>query len=181
MIPNKVGTQLDGYTLWYDGSISIDPSCLTAYLTTPNVFVTHLTPEVIQYNQFTTDVYQIKEELDLDKIRNDVWTIPDEYQKLDVREYAFARLAVECSKNKWTEEVASIYVDRVEEELERYEQFDYLDVLKLMVYIVDTFKQTNSVWGVGRGSSVSSYLLYLFEVHDIDSVKYDLFISDFLK
>jgi DNA polymerase III alpha subunit len=50
-----------------------------------------------------------------------------------------------------------------------------------MVYVIDTFKKNNVIWGVGRGSSVSSYILYLLEVHDVDSVMYDLDFNEFLR
>jgi DNA polymerase III alpha subunit len=39
----------------------------------------------------------------------------------------------------------------------------------------------NIVWGVGRGSSCSSYLLYLLGLHEVDVVKYDVDISDFIR
>jgi len=42
-------------------------------------------------------------------------------------------------------------------------------------------RKNNLVWGVGRGSSVSSYLLYLIGVHKVDSYKYRLDIKEFLK
>jgi DNA polymerase III alpha subunit len=37
------------------------------------------------------------------------------------------------------------------------------------------------VWGVGRGSSVASYVLFLIGIHKIDSLYYDLPIDEFLK
>jgi len=37
------------------------------------------------------------------------------------------------------------------------------------------------IWGVGRGSSVASYVLYLLDVHRIDSMFYDLDPSEFLR
>ena len=42
-------------------------------------------------------------------------------------------------------------------------------------------RKNNIVWGVGRGSSVSSYVLFLMGVHKVDSMKYNLDIKDFLK
>jgi DNA polymerase III alpha subunit len=54
-------------------------------------------------------------------------------------------------------------------------------VLKAMKYLVDTFRENNIVWGVGRGSSVASYALYLIGVHKVDSVKYELPITEFFK
>jgi len=47
--------------------------------------------------------------------------------------------------------------------------------------MVDTFRKNNVVWGVGRGSSVSSYVLYLLGVHRVDSIKYKLNINEFLR
>jgi DNA polymerase III alpha subunit len=37
------------------------------------------------------------------------------------------------------------------------------------------------IWGVGRGSSVASYVLYLLGVHRIDSMYYELNPEEFLR
>jgi len=70
---------------------------------------------------------------------------------------------------------------RVEEELVLYRKYNVLNVLKFLVYLIETMRDNNIVWGVGRGSSVSSYVLYLLGVHKVDSIKYGLDITDFLK
>jgi DNA polymerase III alpha subunit len=54
-------------------------------------------------------------------------------------------------------------------------------VLKFLKYLVDVCNTNNIVLGVGRGSSVASYCLYLLGVHCIDSIKYELDIKEFLK
>jgi DNA polymerase III alpha subunit len=56
-----------------------------------------------------------------------------------------------------------------------------LDLLRYLKYLVDTMRSKNILWGVGRGSSVASYCLYLLGIHKVDSVKYDLDIKEFLK
>jgi len=71
--------------------------------------------------------------------------------------------------------------DRVSEELELFIQHNMMDLLYYLKYLVDTMRENNIVWGVGRGSSVASYVLYLIGVHKIDSIKYDLDIKEFLK
>jgi len=71
--------------------------------------------------------------------------------------------------------------DRVNRELELYIKHGLYDVLHVMKYIVDTLRENNIVWGVGRGSSVASYVLYLIGVHKIDSIKYNLPIEEFFK
>jgi len=50
-----------------------------------------------------------------------------------------------------------------------------------MKYVVDTLRSNSIVWGVGRGSSVASYVLFIIGVHKIDSVKYKLAINEFFK
>jgi len=70
---------------------------------------------------------------------------------------------------------------RVTQELELYIKHKMYDVLHVMKYIVDTLRANNVVWGVGRGSSVASYVLYLIGVHKVDSIKYNLPIEEFFK
>lgn len=70
---------------------------------------------------------------------------------------------------------------RVDDELTLFIQHGMFDLLFYLKYLVDTMRQNNIVWGVGRGSSVASYVLYLIGVHKIDSIKYDLDIKEFLK
>ena len=71
--------------------------------------------------------------------------------------------------------------NRVSQELELFIQHGMLDLLFYLKYLVDTMRQNNIVWGVGRGSSVASYVLFLLGVHKIDSIKYNLDIHEFLK
>jgi DNA polymerase III alpha subunit len=71
--------------------------------------------------------------------------------------------------------------DRVNEELELFIQHGMLEVLFYLKYLVDTMRENKIVWGVGRGSSVASYVLFLLGVHKIDSIKYNLDIKEFLK
>ena len=96
------------------------------------------------------------------------WFIPSEYKNMDIEAF----LIDQCPKQNY---------DRLIKELELYKKQDMIPVLKTMKYIVDTLRSHNIVWGVGRGSSVSSYVLYLIGVHKIDSVKYNLPIEEFFK
>jgi DNA polymerase III alpha subunit len=96
------------------------------------------------------------------------WFIPQEYKDLDIEEF----LVNQCPEENYS---------RLVEELELYKQNNFLPVLKTVKYIVDTLRSNNVVWGVGRGSSVASYVLFLLGVHKIDSVKYNLPIEEFFK
>jgi DNA polymerase III alpha subunit len=70
---------------------------------------------------------------------------------------------------------------RVDQELELFIKNGMYDLLHVMKYVVDTLRENNIVWGVGRGSSVASYVLHLIGVHKIDSIKYNIPIEEFFK
>lgn len=96
------------------------------------------------------------------------WFMPAEYKTMDIESY----LVHVCPKQNY---------DRLITELQEYRARNMLDLLRWLKYFVDTCRNNNLVWGVGRGSSVASYTLYLLGVHKIDSVKYKLDIREFFK
>ncbi len=96
------------------------------------------------------------------------WFIPDEYKNMDIESF----LVDNCPKENY---------NRLLEELSLYKKNDMMPVLNTVKYIVDTLRKNSIVWGVGRGSSVASYILFLIGVHKIDSVKYKLPINEFFK
>jgi DNA polymerase III alpha subunit len=99
----------------------------------------------------------------------DNWFMPEEYKNFEIVGFLLEQTSNEEQ------------YQRVVQELELFYQYGMIDLLKYLKYLVDTMKSNNIVWGVGRGSSVSSYVLFLIGVHRIDSIKYNLDIHEFLK
>ena len=97
------------------------------------------------------------------------WLMPEDYKNLDIAGWVLDQ----CNTQE--------ELQRVGQELILYQERDLLNLLRYMKYLVDTLSSHNIVWGVGRGSSVSSYVLYLIGVHKINSLYYDLDVSEFLK
>ena len=97
------------------------------------------------------------------------WHMPDEYKQLDVAKYILDRCKSDAE------------LQRVGDELLLYMERDLFDLLKYLVYLVDTMREKDIIWGVGRGSSVASYVLYLIGVHRVDSMYYDLDVREFLR
>lgn len=97
------------------------------------------------------------------------WYIPDEYKNFDIEKYLKSLCISNTERN------------RVDLELELFKKNNMIPLLKFLKYLVDKMRQHNILWGVGRGSSVASYCLYLLGIHKIDSIKYDLDINEFLK
>lgn len=108
-----------------------------------------------------------KDEFDQQNQKN--WFMPEEYHTLDIEQW----LINQCTNSN--EHI------RVAKELQLFRQNKMINVLKYLKYLVDTMRKNNIVWGVGRGSSVASYCLYLIGVHKVDSIKYELDIKEFLK
>jgi DNA polymerase III alpha subunit len=106
-----------------------------------------------------------------DRVCQSEWFMPDEYK---VSNTVLKHKLLKMCKTSEEEE-------RVLEEYNEFEQREMLDLLKYMIYLVNFMRENNIVWGVGRGSSVASYILYLIGVHRIDSIKYNLDWHEFLR
>ena len=120
-------------------------------------------------SEFDIESLQILSENDFDRINT--YLIPEHYKSLDVEEYV----------RKLVEDGDPDQIGRVEMELTEFKTRNLFPVLKVLIYIIDTMRKNNLVWGIGRGSSVASYVLYLIGVHKVDSLKYNLDIKEFLK
>ena len=95
------------------------------------------------------------------------WFMPDEYKNFDILAYILGK----CTN--------SIEQSRVLDEYQEYERHNMIDLLRWCKYFVDTCINNDIIWGVGRGSSVASYILYLIGVHRINSLKYNLDWKEF--
>lgn len=172
----KHGSHLGDRILWFDGSMTVEPSSLLEFMR-PNteLFVTAVTPDVASYNLLADRPIGVKSILDISTIRPEDWEIPTNYLNMDLDEFFDQKL------NEWSGLERERRALRVQQELAGFRRIEQEIVLKLMVYIVDTLIEHDCVWGIGRGSSVSCFLLYLIGVHDIDSVEFDLSFTDFIK
>lgn len=174
-------TELTGRTLWYDGDSTVSVDVLMCSIlngkSTHGLYVEELTPDVIQYNKNVLKSEQIGVKEDLRPLSYD-WDIPEEYKSLDVVEYVTTKLMESIAP---TDAELGYRIARVADELNLYEKLDLMDVLRTLIFVINTLIENNVVWGVGRGSSVASYVLYLIGVHDVDSFKYGLNIEEFLR
>lgn len=123
-------------------------------------------PTFIQYDKYAQEHMSVEE---FDHRNQQHWFMPEEYKHLDI-----AKLVLDlCS----TEEE----LQRVGEELLLYQERNLFDLLRYLKYLVDVMQHNRMIWGVGRGSSVASYVLYLLGVHRIDSMFYELDPKEFLR
>ena len=121
------------------------------------------TPELIKYNSLNLSVEQF------DDINQSNWLMPEKYKSMDIAQYVLEQCKGEAE------------LQRAGEELLLFQERDMFVLLRYLKYLVDTMRENNIVWGVGRGSSVASFVLFLLGVHRINSLYYDLSITEFLK
>ena len=122
-------------------------------------------PELTKYISLDVD------QKDFDGALQSEWFMPDEYKTLDIDAFLLGKIGSKLTK-EW---------GRCLEELEAFRERDMENLLRYMIYLVDFMRENGIVWGVGRGSSVASYVLYLIGVHRINSIQYDLDWREFLR
>jgi len=97
------------------------------------------------------------------------WHIPKEYKTFDIASHVLSLCKKEAE------------LQRCGAELLLYQERDLFNLLRYLKYLVDVMREKNIIWGVGRGSSVASYVLFKLGVHRIDSLYYNLDIGEFLR
>ena len=101
--------------------------------------------------------------------KQQTWHMPQSYKDMDIAEYILNLCETDAE------------LQRCGEELLLYQQHDLFNLLRYLKYLVDVMKENHVIWGVGRGSSTASYILYKMGVHRIDSLFYNLSITEFLR
>jgi len=97
------------------------------------------------------------------------WHMPEKYKQLDIAAHILGLCDNEAE------------LQRCGSELLLYQERDLFNLLRYLKYLVDTMLANHIIWGVGRGSSVSSFVLYKLGVHRINSLYYNLEVSEFLR
>jgi DNA polymerase III alpha subunit len=120
-------------------------------------------PDLIEY-AFTDMTVE-----EFDAVNQNSWHMPEEYRHMDIAEYILSLCDSDAK------------LQRCGEELLLFQERNLFDLLRYLKYLVDTLRANNMIWGVGRGSSVASYVLYLLGIHRIDSMFYDLDAREFLR
>ena len=156
-----VNMLMRGHSMQVDGML-VDP---TVDLETSALILENV-PKIVKYNQLALQAVTVEE---FDHSNQSNWLMPDQYKNLDIAEHVLNLCQSEAE------------LQRVGEELLLYQARDLFDLLRYLKFLVDIMRQNNLIWGVGRGSSVASYVLYLLGVHRIDSLYYNLDIAEFLR
>jgi DNA polymerase-3 subunit alpha len=97
------------------------------------------------------------------------WFMPKEYIDFDIAKWVLEQCEGDAE------------LQRAGKELMAFQERNLLPLLNFMYYLVQTMRKNNIVWGVGRGSSVSSFVLYKIGINRINPIYYSLDFSEFLR
>lgn len=173
-------TQLTDRQLWHDGTTVITPDQVMDALTLfgTGFSVTEMTPDIQQYNAVTPKVDAIKVKTQNADILSQ-WVIPEEFQRIGVNQACIE--GFQLRHPNIPEDEQNARYERLVQELHLYRDMNLLPIVRAIIYVINTLSRNNVVWGLGRGSSVSSYVLFLLGLHEVDSFAYDLDVSEFLR
>ena len=161
MIKDKFGQYV------YNSNDLIDIIMQGIDITKNNILVsdvnTTYAKNLVQYSEPTCTIKEY------DQKNQDNWYMPNEYKQLDIAKHVLSL----CTTQE--------ELQRCGTELLMYQDRNLFNLLRYLKYLVDVMKENNIIWGVGRGSSVSSYILYKMEVHKVDSMFYNLDVGEFLR
>lgn len=161
----------------FDQLIFSEDDICELYMKTPNIKIKKMFVDSNITNSLDLDNFPKLETytfpdislIKFDSINQESWLMPHDYKEFDIAKYVLEKCNSESE------------LQRAGQELLLYQERNMFPLLRYLKYLVDTMRKNNIVWGVGRGSSVSSFVLFLIGVHRINSLHYDLNINEFLK
>ena len=170
-------TQLKNRILWYDGTSQVDPDLIPDLMVNglplENICITHHNSDSLQFNTLSED-YQLNQKSS-NKDFDFSWKIPTEYQNINLEEILEETCIEYCYLNKLDHH---LYYERLYAELKEIKNRHIEPLFKTIFYLINTLYETQ-VFGIGRGSSCASLVLFLLGLHKIDPVKYDISMEEF--
>ena len=97
------------------------------------------------------------------------WLTPEPFASIDVLDWCISQCSTEQE------------IQRVKMEISEMQQRNMISLVRHLIYCVDIWRKSGIVWGVGRGSSVCSFVLFLVGINRINPLEYDLDLREWLK
>lgn len=170
--------------MWVDGSSSHNSNDLANMFLNlqemdwDKLFVSEIDKDVKKFNAIADKKFKIKYKIDSIIPQ---YTIPEKYLSIDIFNYACKKLLKHVEEYSFDDIEIENRIDRIHKEMDAISECGMTELFQGVIYIIDEFEKNGVVWGTGRGSSCSSYILYLIGLHEVDSVLYDLDHRDFFR
>lgn len=179
-----IKSELKDRNLRFDGISEIKPDQLARF------FLLGVPPEKLRIDGDISEVSDFNHQVgELDQLRpihyddsivlDMSWQLPEEYQKLDLSEYMANTFEIHLTTGTFDKNYMNTGIARIIHELNEVEKRGMTEFMRTVIYIIDQLREKNVVWGVGRGSSCASYLLFLIGLHVVDCVIMDVPLEEF--
>lgn len=172
-------TELSDRTLWYDGVCEVDsrqvPDLLLLGTPVQQLIVRHPDSDIDQFNTLSDEI--IQSDRQSPPILDYAWRLPAHIMSLDLTELCSERLEVYLAARPHLR--ADSYISRLRVELQEISNRNLDHTIRAVIYVLQTMRAAGKVWGVGRGSSCASLVLFLLELHSVDPVLYSISHTEF--
>lgn len=169
--------------LRFDGVTVVSPSEVTQYLllglNPKDLRVTELNLDIENFNLNVIQEERLNLNVDEVTITNE-WLLDQKYLDLDVDQYVIQKFEEKLSTLSYSDVELGAAISRISLELEEFKKNGMLNLIRAIIFVLDTFKARDQIFGVGRGSSCASYVLFLLGLHLVDPIKYDIPLTEFL-
>lgn len=138
------------------------------------------TPDVATFNANVNDTEKLRE-FGIEPMNFQYgWQIPPEFLSLDVEEHVQTVFGERFSTFGYDPAQEEAAFNRVAQELGEFRRRGLEDLLRVIIFVLHKFRETGQVWGVGRGSSCASYVLFLLGLHVVDPIKFEVPLEEFM-
>lgn len=107
-------------------------------------------------------------------IKTFAWITPPPYVTMDIADRCMTMM-LDRSLDTPT------YMDRLVDEIALMYARDMEPFVRCVVWITDMMRKKDIVWGLGRGSSCASLILFVLGINKVDPVRYDIPKEEFYK
>jgi DNA polymerase III alpha subunit len=174
-------TVLKDRTLWYDGTSEVNadnvPSLILSGLPIDKISIVTETDDIKLFNSLADESICLNKSANNEFNRS--WNIPKSYETLEIDSFVDQKMQEFFKKKNISVLKQTEYAARVVEELKQINGRDIVMIFRTIIYAVDKLKQSNTLWGVGRGSSCASLVLFLIGLHAVDPIKYSISMDEF--
>lgn len=175
-------TELKNRVLWFDGTSEVSaelvPDLIALGVPINKIVVPEPNDDVSLFNSLSDE-----EEIASEKKKNDAldltWNVPSSFLRMNLNERVEELLVEFMYVRRIEREKFGEYRKRIADELLEIQVRGLEPLFKTLIYVVDRFKETNTIWGVGRGSSCASLVLHVIGLHKVDPIKFGIPMSEF--
>lgn len=181
----NLSTDLAERTLRFDGVSILSPELVARALVRgipPSMIrVRESSFEIESFNAQVTEEERIRTEYPEPVNLNMAWRLPDEYRELNLENYIVSKFLNRSDEflKKYGVEQYDEAVVRIAAEYEQIEKRGMVEFMRTIIYVLDTFRKNEIIWGVGRGSSCACYILFVLGLHSVDCVQHQIPLEEF--